>query len=138
MISSPTATFLTALPTSSTRPARSLPCPEGNVAGHRLAKAPSRIAASPGLIPAALIRTRTWLGPGTGRSTSTTRRTSIPPYRSNLTARGMGLLLDVVLSHYSLAPRKHLLVQRRRQELYGARVLGSGCRLSPRGQRHDG
>src|SRR5438128_6750414 len=64
---------------SSTIPARSLPCPEGNVAGHRLAKAPSRIAASPGLIPAAFIRTRTWLGPGTGRSTSTRWRMSMPP-----------------------------------------------------------
>jgi hypothetical protein len=30
MTSSPTATFLTALPTASTTPARSLPCPEGN------------------------------------------------------------------------------------------------------------
>ena len=66
MTSSPTATFLTALPTASTTPARSLPCPEGNVAGHCLAKAPSRIAASPGLMPAAFIPMRTCCGPGTG------------------------------------------------------------------------
>ena len=44
MTSSPTATFLTALPTASTTPARSLPCPEGNVAGHCFGEAPSRIA----------------------------------------------------------------------------------------------
>ena len=55
--------------------------------GHCLAKLPSRIIASPGLMPAALIRTRTCPGPGTGRSTSTKCRTSIPPYLSNLTAR---------------------------------------------------
>src|ERR1700677_4743211 len=89
--SSPTATFFTSAPTSSTIPARSLPCPEGNVEGQRSANSPFRIEASPGLTPAALTRTRTFPGPGVGRSTSTTCRTSSPPYLSNLTARGIVL-----------------------------------------------
>src|SRR5580658_9836912 len=89
MTSSPTATFDTPGPTSSTTPARSLPCPEGNVAGQRSANSPFRIEASPGLMPAALTRTRTCPGPAIGRSTSTTCRTSSPPYWSNLTARGI-------------------------------------------------
>jgi hypothetical protein len=66
-------------PTSSTTPARSLPCPEGNVAGQRSCMRRSQIAASPGLIPAAFTLTSTCLTPGTGRSTSTTLRTSTPP-----------------------------------------------------------
>src|ERR1700733_4362619 len=89
MTSSPTAIVVTPGPSSSTIPARSLPCPEGNVAGHRSANSPFRIEASPGLIPAALTRTKTSPGPGTGRGTSTTCRTSIPPYLFNLTARGI-------------------------------------------------
>ena len=52
--------------------------------------------ASPGLMPAAFIPMRTCCGPGTGRSTSTTRRTSVPPYLSNFTARGIGSLLVTV------------------------------------------
>src|SRR5580704_3985501 len=84
--SSPTETPLTAGPVSATIPARSLPSPEGNVAGHRASSSPSRILASPGLIPAALTWTRTCPAPGTGRGTSTTFRTSIPPYSSNRTA----------------------------------------------------
>src|SRR6202167_3548830 len=94
MTSSPNATFATPGPTSSTTPARSLPCPEGNVEGQRSANIPFRIEASPGLMPAALTRTRTFPGPGDGRSTSTTCRTSSPPYLSNLTARGIALLLS--------------------------------------------
>src|ERR1700728_5349861 len=94
MTSSPTAKFATPGPTSSTMPARSLPCPEGNVEGQRSANNPFRMEASPGLMPAALTRTRTLPGPGDGRSTSTTCRTSIPPYLSNLTARGIALLLS--------------------------------------------
>src|SRR6202034_3499855 len=92
--SSPTATVTTPGPTSSTTPARSLPWPEGNVEGQRSANIPLRIEASPGLMPAALTRTRTFPGPGIGRSTSTTCRTSTPPYLSNLTARGIALLLS--------------------------------------------
>src|ERR1700733_807762 len=91
MTSSPTATFVTPGPSSSTIPARSLPCPEGNVAGQRSANSPFRIEASPGLMPAALTRTRTLPGPGIGRSTSTTRKTSRSPYLSNLTARAIAL-----------------------------------------------
>jgi hypothetical protein len=86
--------FVTPGPTSSTMPARSLPWPDGNVVGQRSANIPFRIEASPGLIPAALTRTRTVPGPGDGRSTSTTCRTSSPPYLSNLTARDVGLLLS--------------------------------------------
>src|SRR5580658_1215111 len=94
MTSSPTATFVTPGPTCSTTPARSLPCPEGNVEGQRSANNPLRMEASPGLMPAALTLTRTFPGPGVGRSTSTTCRTSSPPYLSNLTARGIALLLS--------------------------------------------
>src|SRR5260221_12869658 len=40
-------------------------------------------------MPAALTSTRTSPDPGTGRGTSSTFRTSIPPYASNCTALGM-------------------------------------------------
>ena len=53
-----------------TTPARSLPCPDGNVAGHSCASSPSRILASPGLMPAATTRTSTCPGPATGAGTS--------------------------------------------------------------------
>ena len=69
---SPTAKPSTSGPSSSITPARSLPCPEGNVEGQRSANTPLRMDASPGLMPAAFTRTRTSPGPGTGRSTSTT------------------------------------------------------------------
>src|SRR5580693_5186117 len=84
--SSPAEKLVTPGPASATIPARSLPSPDGNVAGHLASSKPSRILASPGLIPAALTWTRTCPAPGTGRGTSTTFRTSIPPYSSNLTA----------------------------------------------------
>src|SRR4029077_10599457 len=51
--------------------------------------APLRITASLGLIPAAFTATRTSPTPGTGRGTSRTSRTSMPPYESNCTAFGM-------------------------------------------------
>src|SRR6185312_3169465 len=86
MTSSPVAKPVTPAPVAATTPARSLPCPDGNVAGHRECSRPSRILASPGLIPAALTWTSTWPGPGTGVGTSTTLRTSISPYSSNRTA----------------------------------------------------
>src|SRR6185437_529064 len=86
MTSSPVAKPVTPDPVAATTPARSLPCPDGNVAGHRECSRPSRILASPGLIPAALTWTSTWPGPGTGVGTSTTLRTSISPYSSNRTA----------------------------------------------------
>src|ERR1035438_4568673 len=70
-------------------PARSLPCPDGNVEGNMFDTAPVRIAASLGLMPAALTCTRTCSTPGTGRSTSSTRSTSIPPNSSYLTAFAM-------------------------------------------------
>ena len=79
MTSSPAETPVTPDPVSATIPARSLPCPEGNVAGQRACSSPSRILPSPGLIPAALTWTSTWPGPGTGRGTSTTFSTSMPP-----------------------------------------------------------
>src|ERR1700704_1423224 len=51
--------------------------------------APLRITASLGLMPAAFTSTRTSPAPGTGRGTSRTLRTSMPPYESNCTALGM-------------------------------------------------
>src|ERR1700759_1820034 len=84
--SSPGENPPTPAPTSSMTPARSLPCPDGNVDGKICAPAPVRMAASLGLMPAAFTRTRTCPFPGTGRSTSSTRNTSIPPNSSYLTA----------------------------------------------------
>src|SRR5580692_3132389 len=86
MTSSPAAKPVTPAPVPATTPARSLPCPDGNVAGHLECSSPSRILASPGLIPAALTWTSTWPGPGVGAGTSTTFRTSTSPYSSNRTA----------------------------------------------------
>ena len=84
--SSPTATPVTSGPSRSTTPARSLPSPEGNVAGKRACSRPSRILASPGLMPAALTRTSTSPDPGSGTGTSATFSTSPVPYSSNRTA----------------------------------------------------
>src|SRR6202021_1272847 len=84
--SSPTAKSVTPEPSSLTTPARSLPCPDGNVAGKMSRTAPARMAASLMLIPAALTSTRTSPRAGTGRATSRTSRTSMPPYESNCTA----------------------------------------------------
>src|SRR5258708_4644090 len=67
-------------------PAKSLPSPDGKTAGKRECSRPSRILASPGLMPAALTRTRACPGPGTGAGTSATCSTSTPPYSSNRTA----------------------------------------------------
>src|ERR1700761_9640928 len=89
MTSSPGWNAVTPGPTLATTPARSLPSPDGNVAGHMECSRPSRILASPGLIPAALTWTSTWPAPGSGCGTSTTLRTSIPPYSSNRTALGI-------------------------------------------------
>ena len=86
MTSSPAEKLVTPGPVSDTIPARSLPWPDGNVAGHLECSRPARIFASPGLIPAALTWTSTCPAPGAGRGTSTTFRTSIPPYSSNRTA----------------------------------------------------
>ncbi len=87
--SSPGANPPTPAPASSMTPARSLPCPDGNVDGKIFATAPVRMTASLMLMPAAFTRTRTCPSPGTGRSTSSTRNTSIPPNSSYLTAFGM-------------------------------------------------
>ena len=76
-------------PVAATMPARSLPSPDGNVAGNLACSRPSRILASPGLIPVALTWTSTWPGSGTGRGASITFRTSTPPYASNRTAFGI-------------------------------------------------
>src|ERR1700733_7328564 len=86
MTSSPAEKLVTPGPVSATIPARALPSPDGNVAGQLESSRPTRIFASPGLIPAALTWTRTCAVPGTGRGTSTTFRTSTPPYSSNRTA----------------------------------------------------
>ena len=86
MTSSPAAAVVTPGPSRSTTPARSLPCPLGNVAGHRACSRPSRIFASPGLMPAALTRTSTCPAPGSGTGTSATLRTSTSPYSSKRTA----------------------------------------------------
>ena len=72
MTSSPTANPSTPSPTCCTTPARSLPSPEGNVAGYRSWSSPCRILASPGLMPAALTLTSSSPAPGAGSSTSTT------------------------------------------------------------------
>ena len=77
--SSPASKPSTSEPTSATTPARSVPSPLGNVAGQRSCRKPSRIAISPGLIEAALISTSTSAAAGTGRSTSRTSSTSVPP-----------------------------------------------------------
>src|SRR6201996_2492536 len=84
--SSPGATVVTSGPSLSTTPAKSLPCPDGNVAGHMACSDPVRILASPGLMPAALTLIRTWPGPGSGTGTSRTSSTSTGPYSSNRTA----------------------------------------------------
>src|SRR5712691_4843595 len=89
MTSSPAVNPVTPWPARATTPARSLPCPDGNVAGQRECSRPSRILASPGLTPAALTQTSTWPGPGSGMGTSATLRTSTPPYSWNRTAFGM-------------------------------------------------
>ncbi|MDT7615227.1 MAG: hypothetical protein QOF00_2674 [Pseudonocardiales bacterium] len=112
--SSPGANPATPAPTSSITPARSLPCPDGNVDGKMSATAPVRMAASLGLMPAAFTRTRTWPSPGTGRSTSSTRSTSIPPNLSYLTAFGMIFaflsvdFIGCVIRQHSVAARAHL------------------------------
>src|SRR5580692_12412400 len=82
----PAVTAVTPGPVAVTTPARSLPWPEGNAAGQSSCIRPSRIFASPGLMPAALTCTSTCPGPGTGVGTSATSRTSTPPYSANRTA----------------------------------------------------
>ena len=52
--------------TAVTTPARSLPSPDGKVAGNISCIAPTRMPASPGLIPAARTSTTTSPGPGDG------------------------------------------------------------------------
>ena len=101
--SSPTAKPLTPEPSSATTPARSLPCPDGNVAGNTSRTAPERIAASLILMPAALTSTRTSPAPGTGRGTSRTSRTSTPPYESNCTA----LVMSSPTSRHRAARSRH-------------------------------
>src|SRR6185437_760468 len=83
---SPTAVVVTSGPSCSTTPAKSVPCPDGNVAGQSSCRAPSRIFVSPGLMPAALTLTSTCPGPGSGTGTSRTSSTSTVPYSSNRTA----------------------------------------------------
>src|SRR6478609_4711668 len=86
MTSSPAVTLSTPAPVSATTPARSLPWPDGKVAGHRSCRKPCRIMASPGLMPAAFTSTSTSPALGVGRGTSRTSSTSMPPYESNCTA----------------------------------------------------
>src|SRR5438046_923308 len=86
MTSSPTSTVSASAPMSATTPARSLPWPDGKLAGQRSCRKPCRIIASPGLMPAAFTSTRTWPAAGTGFRTSRTSSTSMPPYESNCTA----------------------------------------------------
>ena len=83
---SPDANWLTPPPTATTSPARSLPCPDGNVEGNVSAARPTRTNTSPGLILAAFTATTTRPGDATGSSTSRTSRTSSPPKRSYCTA----------------------------------------------------
>src|SRR5205814_1910520 len=65
--SSPWTNASTSGPTCATTPARSLPCPDGNRAGHWSPSAPERILASPGLMPAAFTATRTAAAAGVSR-----------------------------------------------------------------------
>src|SRR4051794_16293968 len=82
------------MPTSFTTPARSEPSPEGKLELPS-SSLPSRIAASPGLMPAALTSTSTSSLPSSRSSTSRTVSTSRPPYSSNWTARGTSAVLPV-------------------------------------------
>src|SRR6185437_12904964 len=96
-------------PTFSMTPARSLPCPDGNVEGNSCATAPVRMTASLGLMPAAFTRTRTCPSPGAGRSTSSTRSTSIPPNSSYLIAFTMtSLSLDPLKQQLTSLPAASL------------------------------
>src|SRR5580692_7813593 len=124
----------TPAPTSSTTPARSLPCPEGNVDGNSFDTAPVRMAASLGLMPAAFTRTSTCPSPGTGRSTSTTRNTSIPPNPSYLTALVMISLLRIAGScgWPGLGTRPP-----RRGRRYCGRVVWQHAQLREHGGRTD-
>src|ERR1700733_2991763 len=59
-------------------------------------------------MPAALTSTRTSPAPGTGRGTSRTWRTSMPPYESNCTALGMKRAPILRLCPSGLSPRYDL------------------------------
>src|SRR3990172_1609982 len=88
---SPTLNSVTAAPTSSTSPASSTPSVR-HLGRRRPAKKrqkngrAARAWVSVWVTVVAWIRMRTWSSPGTGRSTSSTRRTSGGPYRSWTTA----------------------------------------------------
>src|SRR5579875_3864845 len=125
--SSPSATPVTPGPSRSTVPARSLPCPDGNVAGHRSCSRPSRILASPGLMPAALTRTSTCPAPGSGTGTSATSSTSSVPYSPNRTA-----LIAASGRRYASLCHQHV-VQRSAQPRRPAGYAGAGGRGGLRG-----
>lgn len=76
---SPASKSPTPGPVWTTMPARSVPWPEGKVAGSRSCTAPERITTSPGLMPAARTCTSTSPWPGMGMGTSRTESTSRPP-----------------------------------------------------------
>lgn len=111
--SSPGENRVTPGPGSATIPARSLPWPDGKVADHRVCSKPLRILASPGFIPAALTRTRTWPAPGTGRGTSTTFRISsrallsVQGEEGFLQVRLAGIEVDHVISAEGFDERIH-------------------------------
>src|SRR5260370_10042709 len=135
MTSSPAAKPLTPDPVWATTPARSLPCPDGNVAGHLACIRPARILASPGLIPVALTWTSTCPGPGAGVGTSTTFRTSTSPYSSKRTAfTGAPPFLQVPLNFAAPLRMPGVLLERRRPQRAGVVIdLGIGGRRGPVG-----
>lgn len=91
--SSPTANPVMSGAIFETTRAKSLPWPDGNVAGNCLCKLPSRIGASPGLIAA--LRTRNFHASRSGRwfGHISNLRTLSSPYRSNRTAFMAALFL---------------------------------------------
>ncbi|MCP3426692.1 hypothetical protein NBM05_11935 [Rothia sp. AR01] len=77
-------------PTPTTTPAASRPIAMGKRTGNPPCRCPERTLTSAGLTPAAVMRTRSWSGPGEGSSTVIIRATSGPPYSSYPRIRIMG------------------------------------------------
>src|SRR5260221_5906146 len=95
-----------------------------------------------GLIPAALTWTKTSPAPGTGRGTSRTSRTSMPPYESNCTALDMkrtpilsfGPRLEVVEGNVGKFTAKRRAIHRKTDAVHAVRSVD----LPRIGIRHAG
>src|ERR1019366_8849274 len=96
--SAPALTEVTPGPTAVTTPAKSLPSPSGKCAGHLSCRKPALTAASPGLMAAATTCTTARPGAASGRATSTTSSSPVPPSRPNHTARIVSLAMEPVTS----------------------------------------